>query len=94
MTARNTSATSILVEWEGVTVSEKNGLIRGYKVSYTKDGVTKTINVNDGDAKQLEITGLEIYSEYSVKVLAYTSVGDGPGSSVLTVTTDESSERS
>lgn len=93
ITARNTSATSILVEWGSVRASKRNGIVRGYKVSYTKNGETETIELNDGNAKKLEVTGLDVYTEYSVKVLAFTSVGDGPESSPLTVTSDESSKK-
>ena len=71
----------------------RHGIIRGYKVSYEdSDGVIKWINVDGEDNRDVVITGLQFLNEYKVKVLAYTSVGDGPESSEILVTTEESSK--
>ena len=44
-------------------------------------------------AKRLEeVTSLEKYTEYEFKILAFTSVGDGPKSSILTERTKEDGE--
>ena len=44
-------------------------------------------------AKRLEeVTSLEKYTEYEFKILAFTCVGDGPKSSILTERTKEDGE--
>ena len=71
----------------------RHGIIRGYKVSYEgTDGVIKQINVDGGDSREVKITGLKFLTNYTIKVLAYTSVGDGPESSEIYIRTDESSK--
>ena len=70
---------------------ERNGIILGYKVTYWKDIIKRTVRVRDSTAREVEIIRLEYLTEYKVQVLAYTSVGEGPDSPVLTVTTDETS---
>ena len=71
---------------------ERNGIILGYKVIYwTGSEDENTVNVPDNHAREIEISGLWFLTEYKVEVLAYTKVGDGPESAVVTVITDESS---
>ena len=45
--------------------------------------------VNDGAILTKDVTGLEKYTEYEFKVLAFTSVGDGPTSAVKAERTNE-----
>jgi hypothetical protein len=88
-----TSSVGILVTWDEVRPEARHGVIRGYKVSYEKaGGVVKWKNVDGGDSREVNITGLQFLTEYKVNVLAYTSVGDGPESAEISVTTDESSK--
>ena len=88
-----TSTVGIRVTWDEVRPEAKNGIIRGYNVSYTStDGVVKWVHVNDSDSRDVVITGLRFLTEYKVTVLAYTSVGNGPVSAEISVTTEESSK--
>ena len=52
----------------------------------------KWITVEGDGNRELVITGLQFLHQYKVKVSAYTSVGDGPKSSEINVTTEESSK--
>lgn len=88
-----TKFVGVLVTWDKVRSDERNGIILGYKVIYWTGSEDKnTVNVSDSSAREIEISGLWFLTEYKVEVLAYTKVGDGPRSAVVTVTTDESSK--
>ena len=89
----NSSSTSILVQWDEVPENDKNGIIKGYNVTYKdwRTGVEKTQTVN-ASASQVELTGLNKFTKYNISVLAFTVKGDGPLSSTITVSTDEDSK--
>ena len=88
-----TSTVGIRVTWDEVRPEARNGIIRGYNVSYMDThGVVKWISVSDSDTREVTITGLRFLSEYKVKVLAYTSVGNGPESAEIAIMTEESSK--
>lgn len=56
----------------------------------TGDDNSTYIDVSIGSAnRELDITGLEKFTRYSVKVLALTRKGDGPVSHNISVLTDE-----
>ena len=88
-----TSSVGIRITWDEVRPEARHGIIRGYNVSYEdSNGVRKWINVEGDGNRELVITGLQFLHQYKVKVSAYTSVGDGPKSSEINVTTEESSK--
>ena len=45
-------------------------------------GSSTTVSINSGSTLTKDVTGLDKYTEYEFEVLAFTSVGDGPKSSV------------
>ena len=45
--------------------------------------------INDQNVGTTDVTGLAKYTKYEFKVLAFTSVGDGPNSTVESETTKE-----
>ena len=49
--------------------------------------------INSGSTLKNVFTGLDEYTEYEFQVLAYTSVGDGPKSSVKYETTMEDGKK-
>ena len=51
------------------------------------------ITINNGTASNEDVTGLEKYTEYEFQMLAFTSVGDGPNSSVKIERTREDGKR-
>ncbi|XP_025053311.1 receptor-type tyrosine-protein phosphatase delta isoform X11 [Alligator sinensis] len=86
--ARMLSSTTILVQWE--EPEEPNGQIQGYRVYYTMDPtqhVNSWMKHNVADSHITTIGNLVPQKTYSVKVLAFTSVGDGPLSSEIQVIT-------
>ncbi|XP_075787706.1 receptor-type tyrosine-protein phosphatase delta isoform X4 [Pelodiscus sinensis] len=86
--ARMLSSTTILVQWE--EPEEPNGQIQGYRVYYTMDPtqhVNNWMKHNVADSHITTIGNLVPQKTYSVKVLAFTSVGDGPLSTDIQVIT-------
>ncbi|XP_069632287.1 receptor-type tyrosine-protein phosphatase delta isoform X19 [Haliaeetus albicilla] len=86
--ARMLSSTTILVQWE--EPEEPNGQIQGYRVYYTMDPtqhVNSWMKHNVADSHITTIGNLVPQKTYSVKVLAFTSVGDGPLTSDIQVIT-------
>ena len=87
-------STSIQVNWEEVPVIDQNGIITQYEVMYepleTFDGqiATQSISMNASIFEVL-LKNLQEYVEYNIVVRAYTSVGEGPFSTALTVRTLE-----
>ncbi|XP_034065210.1 receptor-type tyrosine-protein phosphatase F isoform X6 [Gymnodraco acuticeps] len=88
--ARMLSASTMLVQWE--PPEEPNGQIRGYRVYYSSD-LTAPLSAwqkhNTDDSSLTTISGLTPDITYSLRVLGFTSVGDGPPSDVLQVKTQQ-----
>ena len=93
VTARNDSSTSILVTW--APPMTPNGIIRSYRVEFTgMDDSSDVDNVTtDNMTTSIVIEMLEKFTTYEVQVFA-TTVEEGNGSEIVTVTTDEDSELS
>ncbi|XP_032902532.1 receptor-type tyrosine-protein phosphatase S-like isoform X28 [Amblyraja radiata] len=88
--ARMLSATTMLIQWE--EPEEPNGEIRGYRVYYTMEPMQPVNNWqkhNLDDSLLTTVANLIPQTTYSVKVLAFTSVGDGPLSSEIQVKTQQ-----
>ncbi|XP_051554730.1 receptor-type tyrosine-protein phosphatase F-like isoform X7 [Myxocyprinus asiaticus] len=88
--ARMLSASTMLVQWE--PPEEPNGQIRGYRIYYTSDldaPLSAWQKHNTDDSRLTTISGLTTDITYSLRVLGFTSVGDGPPSDVLQVKTQQ-----
>ncbi|XP_071342873.1 protein tyrosine phosphatase receptor type Fa isoform X3 [Trachinotus anak] len=88
--ARMLSPSTMLVQWE--PPEEPNGQIRGYRVYYSSahDAPLNTWHKHNTDDSQLTtISGLTTDITYSLRVLGFTSVGDGPPSEVLQIKTQQ-----
>ena len=85
LSGTNTSSTSILISWEPLPVDDRNGVILGYNVTYESND-SDLVHTNTIDA-MINITDLLVYTDYTVSVAAYTSIGNGPIDSIV-VTTD------
>ncbi|TRZ02636.1 hypothetical protein DNTS_000622 [Danionella cerebrum] len=88
--ARMLSATTMLVQWEAP--EEPNGQIRGYRVYYTTDvhfPLSTWQKHNTEDSSLTTLSGLVPDITYGLRVLAFTSVGDGPPSEILQVKTQQ-----
>ncbi|XP_053326054.1 receptor-type tyrosine-protein phosphatase F isoform X5 [Spea bombifrons] len=88
--ARMLSASTMLVQWE--SPDEANGQIRGFRVYYTTDPhlpFSMWQKHNVVDSHLTTIGALTTGTTYSIRVLAYTSVGDGPPSDIIQVKTQQ-----
>ena len=78
--------------WHDVAPIDQNGIITMYEVIYTPNedfgGAigTRTTNVTE---LSLILMDLEENVNYSISVLAYSSIGPGPNSDPLTILTNE-----
>ena len=80
-----TSSTSIRASWTLLPEYARHGTIKGYKLFYQKkdSAVSATMEpINNGTTLTKYVTGLDEYTEYEFLVLAFTSAGNGPKSSV------------
>ena len=69
-----------------------NGIIRSYRVQYNEiDTLDDNFDTTDNMTTSLIIGMLEKFTTYEVQVFA-TTVEEGNGSEIVTVTTDEDSE--
>lgn len=82
----NSSSTSLIISWEPPPLDDRNGVIRGYNISYgisAEDPSTystmSTVNT------RIELTGLAKFTQYSVTVIAFTTA-PGPSASVEVMT--------
>ncbi|XP_031733679.1 protein tyrosine phosphatase receptor type Fa isoform X11 [Anarrhichthys ocellatus] len=88
--ARMLSSSTMLVQWK--PPEEPNGQIRGYRVYYSSDHdapLSAWQKHNTDDSQLTTISGLTADITYSLRVLGFTSVGDGPPSDVLQIKTQQ-----
>ncbi|XP_067037290.1 uncharacterized protein [Acropora muricata] len=86
----NTSSTSIFVHWDQVPDAYQNGALLYYTVTYRAlpSGFRQTVVVA-APAHQTTLTGLKIYTNYSITVFASTCKGAGNVSAPFFIVTDE-----
>ena len=90
------SSTSIKASWQLLPKNSRNGIIKGYKLYYKKKasvGSFTMLPINDKAILTKVVTGLKKYTEYELKVLAFTSAGDGPTSAVKAERTNEDGKK-
>ena len=87
------SATEIMVSWVEVNPFNRNGIITIYEVTYQPqenyDRMTTYMNTT---SLLVPLTGLHEYAVYNVEVKAFTIVGPGPDSPVVSIRTNTSSK--
>ena len=87
------SSTSISVQWNEVPAVDQNGVILTYTIIYqsltTKANGSVTVNYPE---LQKNVTHLQDYINYSVRVFASTKKGNGPASEPIVVITDQEGE--
>ena len=93
MKGRNTSSTSILVEWDYVPKPDRNGIITSYNITYHSltENHSNSIIV-DFPGRQVTLIGLKEFVNYSITVSASTKIGPGPASEPIAVITGEDSK--
>lgn len=81
------------MSWKLPPEDARNGNIKGFKIYYKKKNtpgaLTTFLLVDNGALRSKTVLGLAKYTEYEFQVLAYTSAGDGPKSTVQSGTTME-----
>ena len=94
--ALTSSSTTILVTWDPVPEIDRNGIVTQYEVEFNQSTFTDISSSNlittNGSVLIVELQRLEEYTEYSVRVRAYTSVGPGPFSVTVVTRTLEDGE--
>ena len=91
MVNANTS-TSVTASWKLPPADSQNGIIRGFKLFYGQkrcDSQLKLLHISNASIRAETVRELMKFTEYEFRLLAYTSVGDGPNSSVHLATTME-----
>ena len=96
VTLSDVTSTSVRITWGPVPTDDQNGIIRGYKVNYRAlpNGHILTEFLNISSEEQNEsgtkiLKALDEFTNYSIIVLAFTIVGDGPPSDAKFVQTLE-----
>ena len=99
VTLGDVTSTSIKVTWSPVKVEDRNGIIKGYKVIYRAlpngNNDTEVVNItieSQDTEKTLSLERLNEFTNYSIRVLAFTLVGNGPASVAQVVQTLEDSK--
>ena len=85
------SSTALDLLWQPVIVGDQNGIILGYRVSlFDADGSSlRNETVMNFNQLSYQFQGLEVWTNYSVKMCAFTSKGNGPYSARLPARTGE-----
>ena len=99
VTVSATSSTSISVSWDPVTADDRNGIIKGYIVNYQAlpNGYidAKFLNITNEEQnyrQTLILDNLNEFTNYSIRLLAFTVFGNGPASVGQAVKTLEDSK--
>ena len=81
--------------WQPVIVGDQNGIILGYRVSLFDAGGSSLRNETVMNFNQLshQFQDLEVWTNYSVKMCAFTSKGNGPYSARLPARTGEGGKK-
>lgn len=104
----NTSSTSLLITWEHIPKKLVHGILLGYRVFYHQfvaeeeigarrrkraiDIVNETIETLPSNTTFLRIFNLTKFTNYSFRIVGFTSKGDGKLSQTFNVSTDEDSK--
>lgn len=95
--AWNTSSTSLKVAWEKVPSGYVHGILLGYKLFHKEKRATKFITTvvhQQSEKIEIELKGLQKFTIYTIKVLAFTRIGHGASSDEVSVQTDQDGKRS
>lgn len=91
--AHNTSSTSLLVSWGKVRHGYVHGILLGYRLQYKTTSKLQYVTLVMGRvSSQTLLEGLMKYTDYKIRISAFTRIGDGPNSRTITVRTDEDGE--
>ena len=81
------SSTSIFLYWDPVPPQFENGIIRGFNVGYQENKPNTELAVRERFlVNWVLLDGLKKFTEYSVRVSAFTSIGYGPENNISVLT--------
>lgn len=89
--AYNTSSTSIKVAWNRIPQSQIHGNLRGYRIFLKRANESEwegEYNVSETN-RIIDIENLWKYTNYTLRVVGFTTVGAGVASPEVAVLTDE-----
>ena len=90
---KNVTSTSIFVQWDEVPAEAQNGIIVNYTVTRTELPNGSPIpQVVIAPERNVTLTGLKKFTNYSITVFASTAEGGGNRSDPIIVITDEDSK--
>ena len=82
------NTTAIEVQWELPPIYTFGGVILGYKLFVQPaNGEERVINIQDNETNVYTVGELEPATPYSFSILAYNTIGDGPRTTTLTIST-------
>ena len=87
------SSTIVRASWQLPPADSRHGEIKGFKLFYQRKNSAAdyptVLTVEGSSTLSIDITGLWKYTVYEFQVLAFSSAGNGPKSSVQDVRTNE-----
>ena len=92
VTGKKQSSTEILVEWEEVPAAQRHGDIEYYTVYWKAEGGGEERKDVYAPTRNLILTELSKFTNYSIKVSASTIKGEGPASGTIVEPTDQDSK--
>lgn len=109
ISSTNTSSTSLLITWDPIPRILVNGILLGYRVFYHQSSgehqigsrrrrraaksFNQTVDVLPSNATFLKIANLRKFTNYSFRIVGFTSKGDGKISQTFNVSTDEDGKK-
>lgn len=93
--ARNTSHTSLLVEWKDIPRDFVHGILLGFRVLFWRSNESRdTYETRETapDESSVHLKDLWIYTKYKIQILGFTAAGEGAVSKEVEVSTDEFSK--
>lgn len=89
-----TSHTSLLVKWTSIPTQKVHGILLGFRIQYWVATQLKDEQmVKTGpETHAVELKNLLIYTKYAIRILGFTSAGDGKKSLTTYATTDQYSK--
>ena len=85
------NSNSITVFWDHPLPQDRNGVIVNYTVLSQKDTEMNMTSTNSNDT-MLTLTDLDVFTNYTITVIAHTRVGPGEVSNMIKRPTQNSSE--
>lgn len=88
------NTTALTVNWLPVIEEDRKGIILGYRVALSNitGELVRNNSIYASTTLSITLGGLEIWTNYTVQICAYTVKGNGPWSAPLRGLTDEGGE--